>query len=427
MRLYLSLLFLCLISLPTKKVIAQSIIALPIQPNAFSQAIKADNTLKMILHYGTGGLDETRVDFNTDATTGFDNLYDANKPGSAPGVPTLYTTMGTNLWYGINTLPSLTDVTTVPMGLRPDMNTTMSLTAEGINTFDPTTFLFLQDKKINIWKDLREGAYSFTTATNDNQARFVLHFTPPAIINAISASCTSLGSIEIQQPGSASWNYSIMDDANQSIHSGTLNVTSPVSISVLPGVYQLLLSDQNGYTVMKNIQVNGPLAPSSSFTADTLIAQVGQQIIFNPAVTGYSSYLWNFGDSNYAQTTDASHPFDTAGVYTVQLTVTDSAGCQSSSSVVVTIVSKQYTALLEEEPSGIKIWSHEKSIFVSLDKPTGITFIQIYNVVGTLIHQVKLPANDFKQEIPINETGYYLVGMIGKDRRFYQKVFINNL
>jgi PKD repeat protein len=51
------------------------------------------------------------------------------------------------------------------------------------------------------------------------------------------------------------------------------------------------------------------------------------------------SYAWNFGDSSTGSGSSASHAYQTAGVYTVVLTVTDAAGHIANASNTVTVTS----------------------------------------------------------------------------------------
>jgi len=139
---------------------------------------QSENVLTLELNYGALK-DFTRVEFNASGTTNFDPEYDANKLNGALNRPTIYSEMSSG-WYGINTLPLLTQVTTVPVGLRPSVSAPMFFEAKGLGTFDPTSYVYLEDKKLNLMHNLRSTNYNFTTDTADAENRFVLHFTPPA-------------------------------------------------------------------------------------------------------------------------------------------------------------------------------------------------------------------------------------------------------
>src|ERR1041385_7745648 len=71
-------------------------------------------------------------------------------------------------------------------------------------------------------------------------------------------------------------------------------------------------------------------------------AQLGQAITFSSSGSfdpdgTISSYHWNFGDGVSANTANASHAYQAAGLYTATLTVTDNTGLRSSATASVTV------------------------------------------------------------------------------------------
>ncbi|MBL0310936.1 MAG: PKD domain-containing protein [Bacteroidetes bacterium] len=391
--------------------------------------VDAANALKLELNYANGGKDETRIAFSSEATINFDNKLDANKPGSASGVPTLYTHMNTNMWYGINTLPSLTEVTTVPMGLRTDMNGTMTITPQGIQSFDPTTYILLEDKKTDTWHNLRNGSYTFTASKTDNQDRFVLHFTPPANILTTDASCSGSGQIEITQPGNANWNYTITDVNSTTISSGQLNSGNPMTISANSGVYQLTLTDNSGYTVMKKIEVKGIQPIVASFAASVTLAEVNEEINFSATTTNVATYHWDFGDGNTATTKNATHFYRAEGSYSINLTVINSTGCKSNTTQTVNITSRGATGIstmLTIKP--IHIWSSENMVYVDFTNQKGVQAeIALYNLLGEVISCEKfVNASVYKKQITDLQAAYIIVRVKNEESVTTKKVFIVN-
>jgi len=94
------------------------------------------------------------------------------------------------------------------------------------------------------------------------------------------------------------------------------------------------------------ITVTSPPPPppslTASFTASLSNPVVEQTISFTGSASGGTSpysYSWNFGDSSTGSGSPVSHVYQTAGVYTVVLTVTDTAGHVASASNTVTVTS----------------------------------------------------------------------------------------
>ena len=71
-------------------------------------------------------------------------------------------------------------------------------------------------------------------------------------------------------------------------------------------------------------------------------AQLGQAVTFNNSGSfdpdgTISSYHWNFGDGTSANTSNPTHTYQTSGLFTATLTVTDNSGLRASATASVTI------------------------------------------------------------------------------------------
>ncbi|MBK6965959.1 MAG: T9SS type A sorting domain-containing protein [Bacteroidales bacterium] len=124
---------------------------------------------------GNNYYDATFVHFNSNATADFDNQYDAFKLEGLETAPQLYNmAAGHNL--SINELP-FEGNEVVNLGFKCGVAGTYSLNASGLESFNSSTPILLEDLKLNILQDLRlNPVYSFNYATNDSEARFKLHF-----------------------------------------------------------------------------------------------------------------------------------------------------------------------------------------------------------------------------------------------------------
>ncbi len=343
-----------------------------------------DNALTLELDYN-GAKDATIIAFNSNATSNFDNAYDANKRG-ANGRPSLYTLMGGADWYGINTLPSLNQTTAVPVGLRAGVNGTMSISAQGMQAFDPTVYMILEDKKTNTFHNLRNGNYTFTASVNDAQDRFVLHFTPAVEIQADNATCANNnGSISFNNPGGVNWQYSI-ENNGVVMAGGTLQSTTQVN-GLPAGVYTLVLTDANNYQVVKNIMITAPVTPDASFAASTVVAQQNQLIDFTTTNVSSNTYNWNFGDGTTSNDASTTHLYQQEGTYTVQLQVTGSEGCSASSSKLLTVTTATTTGITNTTADGISIYANGDNVVVNLGKTTAT--VEVFNLLGETLFSEK--------------------------------------
>ena len=115
------------------------------------------------------------------------------------------------------------------------------------------------------------------------------------------------------------------------------------------GSYSVVLTakdsspSQQTATSQQTITVTSPPPPPSltaSFTESLSNSVVGQTVSFTGSASGGTApynYAWNFGDASTGSGSSASHIYQTAGVYTVVLTVTDAAGHVVSATNTVTV------------------------------------------------------------------------------------------
>jgi|GEM_PF-6241500 len=381
----------------------------------------------------TGRMDVTTVAFNTDATAHFDPAYDADKVTGDPSRQTLYTIGTGNQQMAINNYKSIDETDNVPMGMRPGVNGTYTFSIAGIQSFDPTSYIYLEDKVTGQWIDLRQNPdYTFTMTTTENADRFVLHFTPAATINTTDATCSNSGNINITQPGIANWTYTVQNGNNATISSGTLNQNNTATVSAATGVYNLTLTDNNGYTVVKNIQINGADAVSAGITASTAQAETNETIDFTASIVttaNNDTYNWQFGDGNTANTETAAHSYTSVGVYNVMLTVTNSNGCSASSNKLVTVTAAQSTGINNlADNNGITVWSNSNKVNVDFSKLKNVeATVDIYNILGQTLSSDKVTTQSiYSKEVPNTEAAYVIVKVTNDGKIITRKLFISN-
>jgi PKD domain. len=210
----------------------------------------------------------------------------------------------------------------VPLGLIPGANGTFTFEVSGIQSFDPTAYIYMEDKVTGQWQDLRNNnTYTFTMNNNESVDRFVLHFTPKAEIATVNATCSENGQISITQPGQAQWIYTATNSSGVQVGSGLLNETHPVTLSVPKGVYTLTLTDANGYSVVKNIVVEGAQPIAAAFSSSQQVAEVEEPITFINTTADAANSTWNMGDGTIINTNNSiiTHQYAAEGVYTVSL------------------------------------------------------------------------------------------------------------
>ncbi len=374
-------------------------------------------------------LDVTTVAFNTDATVNMDADYDGIKVAGALNRHTLYSHNADPMsWMAVNTLRSIEETSTVPVGFEAGINGHYTFTFDGLSSFDPTSYITLEDKQLNVMHDVRSGAYSFTANATDNFDRFVLHFTPAAHFNTVDASCNAFGQINIEQPGPANWQYSVTDAQGVVLSTGTLNASSPTTVSAAAGTYTVTLVDNNGYTVVKNILVMGEEPLLASFAVSTNVAEVSEDIQFANTTTGATAVQWDMGDGTILNGAMVTHNYAAEGVYTVNMMVENASSCSSSGNQTVTVTAKGATGVKPLAIEGIKIWSNEDRVYVDFSKKKQVeATINIYNVVGQLISSDKFGKSSvYSRKLNNLDAGYVIVNVKDADGVVSKQLFISS-
>jgi hypothetical protein len=378
---------------------------------------------------GNGFMDKTQLSFISNSTDQFDTEFDLRKQRSNLGQPTIFT--GDNTFpYAMNSKTGIAQTSTVDMGLIPGANGTYTFTVNGISSFDPTSYIYLEDKVTGTYQNLRDNnSYAFSMNNTENVNRFVLHFTPKAEIQAANATCQNNGQITIEQPGAANWNYTITDNAtNATMAQGTLNSSNPVAVAAPSGVYNITLTDNNGYQVIKNVQVNGQTPIAATMTANTNTAEVDETITLSNTTTGATNQTWDMGNSVQFSTPMVNYSYPAEGVYTVTLSTINADGCAATTTQTITVTQKTATSLNNLTKDKLRVWSYENNVMVDFTKQPGDAVVIIYNLLGQEISNEPYTGNGiYSKELNNNELGYILIKVRQGDKVTTKKLFINQM
>ncbi len=90
---------------------------------------------------------------------------------------------------------------------------------------------------------------------------------------------------------------------------------------------------RNGYSDIYTCTISSgepePGLPVASFSASPISGNAPLKVQFNDSSENVDSFNWDFGDGTYSTEKDPIHTYSTAGIYTVNLTVSNENGAAS--------------------------------------------------------------------------------------------------
>jgi hypothetical protein len=133
-----------------------------------------------------GITDETAIRFNTNATTGFDDNYDAFKlfPGDWYETPQIYSFTDNGTRAAINSLPSYFDDLIIPLGFKATITGEYSLSVSDL-TLDENTEVWFEDILESKIYELSGLNYTFNSEVGqfDNRFRIIFALAPSTVPN----------------------------------------------------------------------------------------------------------------------------------------------------------------------------------------------------------------------------------------------------
>ncbi|REG91196.1 T9SS sorting signal type C domain-containing protein [Flavobacterium aquicola] len=162
------------------------------------------NRIWLNLTNAGGAFKQTLVGYVTNATNGFDKLYDGISIDSNPYIDFYSINLGKNLTIQGRGLPFV-NTDEVPLGYRTTIEGTFQISIDHVDGLFATQDIFLKDLTTGVIHNLKTAPYSFTTAVGRFNDRFVLLYidnTPvaPIIPDEIASEETDPAAITPEAP-----------------------------------------------------------------------------------------------------------------------------------------------------------------------------------------------------------------------------------
>ncbi|MFY0606453.1 MAG: T9SS type A sorting domain-containing protein [Cyclobacteriaceae bacterium] len=143
----------------------------------------AIQSVKVALTSEAGVRNESLIGFVSDATVGFDRLYDAYKFDGANGVK-LYSLLNDKA-MAIQGLPIANEMI-IPMGIALTAAGEYTLSLEYVNNLAEGKVVYLEDTELNIMINLTDAkSYTFSSGITEGASRFNLIVSSAAVLSAV--------------------------------------------------------------------------------------------------------------------------------------------------------------------------------------------------------------------------------------------------
>ena len=187
-----------------------------------------------------------------------------------------------------------------------------------------------------------------------------------------------------------------------SLSEGVWNYT----ISLYDAASNLIISKTKSFLYVKPLEA---LMFIQYDTTNSMVFSMHNYSLGNP-----TSYAWDFGDGNTANTLHTSHTYTAIGTYTVTLTISKTVeGITYSEAVSQTIIVGNIPCNDTENPNYVKVECHKYSI-IEKDNTGETRIAKIYTFDGVLIEELTITSGLDRIGFNGSEDGTYLVKIYGE-------------
>ncbi|MEW6772539.1 MAG: hypothetical protein AB1304_00910 [Bacteroidota bacterium] len=293
----------------------------------------------------------TGIAQNLNATSNFDDLYDAIQVGSVYPAPQLMTVLN-GMEYKLNNIPIVNGTFTMEVKAITGVSGTYSIIPINLSSFSNGACISLYDKFTGNTHNLSNGAYVFNLSDTTTVPRFILSITNNSITTSANILqqpvCTNdLTGIATVNISGSSFPYilTFKDNNGNILQTDTISSNSFTYTSLSAGNYFVEVSNSSSCaSSVQNILVTptNSILPISAFnliTNDTLPLDFSQPIVATNQSTNTSNIEWTLIGDGYTTTSNTfSYMPDAEGDYILQLTAYNACGDTSVQQIPITII-----------------------------------------------------------------------------------------
>ncbi len=373
------------------------------------------------------GQDEAIINFDNNATNGFDAAYDALKiPSQNPNLPTVASVMVDD--YSINQFPS--QEINIPIRILTGVTGMHTISVENIESLTNSSCLILEDLytginyNLSLTPSLNLQLYDTTTL-----ARFILHIGAPKDIEITEISCINNqdGKLVFTKNSTSPFDI-IWKDANATVLATKTNVFITDTLSnLLSGTYYIETTDNLCGNAIDTVILANPLPITATFSTIKDTFDITETVVFTNASLNAVDYSWDFGDGNTSSQANPSHTYAQIGDYLVSLISSQNSNCQASNQQLITITDNVTSVGEYNTIKDLKIWTQPNLLYIQF-KDANYKELEIRDLLGKIVFSKPI-SNNNQHTIKTSKwsNSIYLVTLIKTNgEREVQKVIISN-
>lgn len=332
------------------------------------------------------GQDEAIINFDANATNGFDAAFDALKiPSQNPNLPTIASVMTDD--YSINQFPA--QEINIPIKVLTGVTGIHTISVENITSLTNAACLVLEDLYTGVNYTLSStpsiNIQLFDTTT---LARFVLHIGAPKNIETTEISCTNNqdGKLVFIKNSSSAFDI-VWKDANATVLATKTNVFITDTLSNLAsGTYYVETTDNLCGNAVDTVVLTNPLPVIATFTTPKDTFNLTEAVSFSNNSANAMNYAWDFGDGSSSTQATPTYTFAQVGDYLVTLIASaQSSTCADTTQKRITITGITTSIADISDENNIKIWTNSSSLMIDLANNEGYALLEIHNLLGEVV------------------------------------------
>ena len=341
--------------------------------------------------------------------------------------PQLYSFTLDNVACSYNSYGTFNNTLVLPLGVNIATGGTFTFSSQMFANFDPASMLFLEDRFLHVFVDLRHGTYKVPiNQPGQITGRFFLHITYPPVASSGASGCSNNdGIINVVEDNSVVWDAVKVYDSLSVLVAIDTSISGNFSFTGLPGGNYRVEFDYGLYAPIQYVQVEEHQLISGLNVASNH-GTVYHNMQFYTANSNANQFQWDFGDGSIITgVANPTYMYLNPGTFTVRVNCSNAYGCTGSADTVVYI--DEASSIDKIDGNSVTIITDSKSVRIQLDNVSSANYTyDVYNIEGQVIKTGPVNTGDVTLNFSNEASGVYIVSIKGASSILSKKVIITH-